>query len=265
MDTRSRPTRGDSLAAFYVDILHLLRRAGIPLLVGGAFAHARYTARDRDTKDLDVIVRPAHVREALAVAADAGYAATLPYPHWLGKVTHGTHCLDVVFSSGNGVVRVDDGWFEHAVPGSVLGMPLPLCPAEELLWSTAFVQERERFDGADVLHLLHDRGAVLDWDRLLERFGPHWPVLLGHLVLFQFAYPARRNAVPRRIMDDLTGRLRCLRHEPDNRFCYGTLLSREHYLFDVTRLGYTDARLRPHGGMTPKEVEAWTAAIGDDR
>jgi hypothetical protein len=262
MDTATHPTPGDSLWAFYVDVLHRLKRARIPLLVGGAFAHSRYTARDRDTKDVDIIVRPAHVDRTLAVAADAGYDTALSYPHWLAKIQRGPDCLDVVFGSGNGVIRIDDAWFAHAVPAPVLGMTLPLCPAEELLWSTAFVQERERFDGADILHLLRDRGAVLNWDRLLDRFGPNWPVLLGHIVMFQFAYPDRRNAIPRAVLDVLTTRFAALQHEPDNHVCFGTLLSREQYLFDLDRLGYEDARLPPYGRMSRAETEIWTRAIG---
>ena len=264
MDTRSLPAAGDLLAAFCVDALRLLETARIPFLVGGAFACSRYTHVDRDTKDLDLIVRADDVRRMLAAFARAGYRAELPFPHWLGKVHRGDHCMDVVFGSGNGVVRVDDGWFAHSVAAEILGMPLRLCPAEELLWSKAFVQERERFDGADVLHLLHARARLMDWDRLLARFGHYWPVLLSHLVLFQFTYPARRDEVPRRVMDELTRRLLCQRGEPDNRLCLGTLLSREQYLFDLTQLGYVDARLRPHGEMTRAETEIWTRAISDE-
>ena len=104
----------------------------------------------------------------------------------------------MVFSSGNGIVRVDDRWFTHAVQGEVMGIPVALCPPEELLWSSAFVQERERYDGAAVLHLLHAQAPFLDWPRLLERFGEHWPVLLSYLILFKFAYPYRRGDVPTR-------------------------------------------------------------------
>ena len=33
-------------------------------------------------------------------------------------------------------------------------MPGPLIPAEEMIWSKAFIMERERYDGADVAHIL---------------------------------------------------------------------------------------------------------------
>jgi hypothetical protein len=256
---------GDPLLAFYLDALGLLETTSVPFLIGGAFAHSRYTGRDRDTKDLDVMLRREDVERTLAAFSDAGYQVDVPFPHWLGKVHREDQYIDVVFSSGNGVVRVDDRWFLHAVPSEVFGLPVSLCPPEELLWSSSFVQERERYDGAAVLHLLHAQGANLDWNRLLERFGDNWPVLLSYLILFQFVYPDRRANIPELIMNELTDRLQCQQPEPDNRLCRGTLLSREQYLFDVDQLGYTDARIRPHGAMTPEQAEIWTRAIGPRR
>ncbi len=64
-----------------------------------------------------------------------------------------------------------------------------LAPPEEMIWSKSFVLERERYDGADVNHLLHACGESLDWERLLHRFDRYWEVLFSHLLLFQFAYP----------------------------------------------------------------------------
>lgn len=87
------------------------------------------------------------------------------------------------------------------------GVRVQLTPPEELIRSKAFVQERERFDGADVLHLVRHVGESLDWPRLLARFGPHWRVLLSHLVLFGFAYPSQRHQIPQWVMTALTRRL----------------------------------------------------------
>ena len=42
---------------FYRHALAILRDAGAPHLVGGAYAYARYTGIERHTKDFDVFVR----------------------------------------------------------------------------------------------------------------------------------------------------------------------------------------------------------------
>jgi hypothetical protein len=219
---------------------------------------------DRQTKDLDIFVRPEDVHRALGFFRARGYGVDLPFPHWLGKVCDGPAHIDLIFSSGNAVARVDDGWFEHARDNTVLGVPVKLCPPEEMLWSKAFVQERNRFDGADVLHLLRRFGEALDWPRLVERFGPHWRVLLSHLVLFGFVYPDQRHRIPRWVTDQLLQRFAEERSEAASRVCFGTLLSREQYLRDVRTGRYRDARLDPVGRMTPEELAIWTAAIGDE-
>src|SRR4030095_12962312 len=110
---------------------------------------------------------------------------------------HSGDCyVDLIFSSGNGVAEVDDDWFRHAVEGEVLGLRVQLTPPEESIWSKAYVMERERYDGADVAHLLHTQADRLDWQRLVRRFGPHWRVLLSHLIVFGFIYPADRARIP---------------------------------------------------------------------
>ena len=131
----------------------------------------------------------------VALASD-GIATDLTFPHWLGKAGQGRHFVDLLFGSGNGVCPVDGEWFAHARQMRMWRVPARLCPPEEMIWSKSFVQERERFDGADVLHLLRAQADALDWPRLLDRFGPHWEVLLSHLVLFGFVFPAERDRVP---------------------------------------------------------------------
>jgi hypothetical protein len=243
--------------------MQLLQKAGIPFLVGGAYAFERYTGIVRHTKDFDIFVRPADCTRALDAFAANGYHTELTYPHWLGKVFHADCFIDVIFSSGNAIAEVDDLWFTHSSKGRVLGQPVRLVPVEEMIWSKGFVMERERYDGADIAHLLRAKAASLDWPHLLDRFGPHWRVLLSYLVLFGYIYPDERHQVPRRVMRTLTDRLRAELEPGDgqNGVCQGTILSREQFLVDVDRWGYADARLPPHGSMDPEHVAHWTAAI----
>jgi hypothetical protein len=244
---------------FYHDALAVLRAADVPFLVGGAYAFACYTGIARHTKDLDIFVRPPDARRALQALQRAGYRTELTFPHWLGKAHHGGDFLDVIFSSGNGLCTVDEGWFEHAVEGEVLGEPARLVPVEEMIWQKSYIMERERFDGADVLHLLRARGATLDWGRLLARFGPHWRILLSNLVLFGFVYPEEKDAIPPAVLSTLVDRL-ADRAVANGRLCQGTLLSRMQYLPDTAEWGYHDARLLPGGKMSPEQIESWTAA-----
>ena len=265
------PTGGEILSeatrAFYLRTLAILNGAGVPYLLGGAYSLAHFAGIERHTKDLDIFVRPSDRDRTLDVLKEAGYRTEIPFPHWLGKAhqADGDDFIDVIYRSGNGVAEVDDDWFAHAVEGTALGVPARLCPAEEIVWSKAYVMERERFDGADIAHLLLARGRELDWDRLLRRFGAHWRVLLAHLTLFGFTFPRERDAIPARVMKELARRLDAEADAPapDDPACQGTLLSRSQYLVDLGR-GYQDARVRPRGAMTAEDVEIWTAGIEDD-
>ena len=157
---------------------------------------------------------------------------------------------------------VDDQWFEHATQREVLGVQVLVAPPEESLWSKAFVMERERYDGADVAHIILAVGDQLDWRRLIERFGPHWRVLFAHLVLFGFIYPSERSKVSAPVVEELMERLAQETRSPDasEPVCYGTLLSWSQYLGDVLGGSFRDARIRPHGNLTAEEVARWTSA-----
>jgi hypothetical protein len=247
---------------FYREALDLLARSGIPFLIGGAFAFVHQTGIDKSTKDLDIFVRPADIMRVLEVCRRAGFEADLVFSHWLAKIHSKAGFIDVIFSSGNGIASVDDGWFEHARTVDLLGLQVHIAPVEETLWSKAFVMERERYDGADVAHILLSHGASLDWRRMIERFGPHWRVLLAHLTLFGFIYPSERSRVPTWVMEELAERLKSETNAPDSqeRVCYGTLLSWSQYLGEVLGGEYRDGRIKPYGNMTAQEVARWTAA-----
>jgi hypothetical protein len=253
--------------AFFQSALRALQEAKVPLLVGGAYALARYTGIERHTKDFDLFVRPGDCPRALEVLARAGYWTELPFPHWLGKAFCGNDFIDLIFSSGNGLATVDDSWFEHGLETEVFDLPVRLCPPEETIWSKSFVMERERYDGADIAHLIRACGEGLDWRRLLARFGPHWRVLFNHLVLFGYVYPGERWRVPEHVTRELIERLQQEGRRPPlpDRVCQGTLLSREQYLIDIERWGYRDARLLPKGTMTREEIKKWTAPVRDEQ
>src|SRR4029077_17616817 len=264
METSTARAIHDPAAEFYIEAVRKLQDSGIPFLVGGAFAFSHYSHVPRDTKDIDVFVKPEDCSKVLEAFDRLGYQTEIPFPHWLGKIRGGEFFMDVIFASGNGVARVDDLWFDHATKASGLGVVTRLMPVEEMIWSKAFVQKRERFDGADVIHLLRETGPSLDWPRLLMRFGDNWRVLLSHLILFGFVYPDKRESVPAWVMDELIRRLGVSRPRTDNDVCYGTLLSREQYLYDLERLRYRDSRAEPTGSMTGEQIAAWTAAIGKE-
>ena len=230
--------------AFYRHVIGVLRAGSVPTLVGGAWAFEAYTGIGERTKDLDLFLRPSHAERALELLRAAGHETEMTAPTWIAKAKMGEHVVDLIFSSGNGISVVDDLWFGHARWAQILGHRTRLIPIEEMIWSKGFIMERERFDGADVIHLLRAARGKLDVDRLLARFGLHWRVLLAHVTLFDYVYPSDRALIPDRLRTLLLERAGSESEpvEGSARLCYGTFLSRSQYQADVERFGLTDAR-----------------------
>eukprot|EP00026_Physarum_polycephalum_P010440 Phypoly_transcript_10604.p1 GENE.Phypoly_transcript_10604~~Phypoly_transcript_10604.p1 ORF type:complete len:332 (+),score=64.46 Phypoly_transcript_10604:166-1161(+) len=286
---------------FYVSAMNALNAAGCPFLVGGAYAFAHYSDIERHTKDFDIFVRREDADKILAVLErDLNCKVDRTFPHWLFKAILGVNFIDIIFSSGNGMAIVDDVWFEKAPRGVVLGVDSLLVPAEEMIWSKGFIMERERFDGADVAHIIKGWGRKMDWERLLARIDTHWRVLLSHLVLFGYIYPGEKDAIPSWVISRLSQQMltehNCLPLPPSlppattplepptdpsssssssssppssstsdaPRLCQGTLLSRLQYLKDVAEWQYRDSRTHSYDGKAPfmsdADVAHWTAA-----
>jgi len=248
---------------FYLRSMAALRDADVPFLIGGAYVMEMCANVSRRAKDFDLYVRPYHVDAALGALAHAGFNTEATSPHWLAKARHGRDYVDLIFRAGNGLCEVDDSWFARAHDDELLGLPVKLCAPEEMIWMKAYIMERERFDGADIAHLLVSCGDKLDWPHLVRRFGPDWRVLLSHLVLFGYIYPSEQGRIPRSVMDELIERLR--KESPgQEHLCRGTLLSRKQYLVDVGKWGFRDARLEKRVHMDSEDIAQWTRASAKD-
>lgn len=251
---------------YYQAALDALLNSRAPFLVGGAFALRRYTGIERHTKDLDLFVLPQDVHLVLELLSPISERTDLKFPHWLGKAYRDDLVVDLIFSSGNGLCPVDERWFADSVEDVVFGRQVRLIPAEEMIWQKAFIMERHRYDGADIIHLMRSRGELLDWSRLIERFQDQWPVLLSHMILARFAFPShcgpRMTAALHQLLDRLKAEPSAFESSNGGQqVCQGTFLSLLDYLPAVNEWGYRDARLPPIGRMTPAEIAHWTTTF----
>jgi hypothetical protein len=254
---------------FYRHVLERMNESGLPYLLGGAYAFAGFTGIIRHTKDLDLFLSPADCPNALKIFEEKGYRTEMTDPIWLAKVFHKDAFVDLIFRSGNGVTEVDQSWFARAKEARVLDVQVKLCAPEDTIWSKAFIMERERYDGADVAHYLLVAAPKMDWSLLLQHFDKQWRVLLSHLILFGFIYPQHRALIPKKVMDELLGRLSgelgtdATGAEGD--LCQGTLLSRVHYLVDTGPWGLKDARFAQRGTLTRNQLDNWREQATGER
>jgi hypothetical protein len=228
----------------YKRVLSTLNQKGIPFVVSGAYAIYEHTGIYRETKDLDVFLEPRYVVPAERALRAAGFVTCLEQPHWLAKAKLGEHFVDLIFGMGNGLALIDEDWYRYSTPAILAANPVRVAPVEELIWHRLFISERHRQDTADILHLILCCGQALEWDRLVDKCGPHWPLLLAQLLLFGYVYPEAQSRVPDRIVHELlqragdeTGRERS--GEPITR---GTLISRFSFAIDVNEWGLRDLR-----------------------
>jgi Nucleotidyl transferase of unknown function (DUF2204) len=240
--------------------MQLLRDNKIDFLVGGAYALAEYTRINRDTKDFDLFLHPKDVELALAMWRKAGYQADYTFTHWLAKVQCGKVYIDIIFRSGNGLGSVDDAWFHYAREATIFGLKVKIVPPEELIWQKAYIMERERFDGADVAHLLSACAPSLDWRRLVKRFDTDWRVLWSHLILFGFIFPSKRRLIPLELVRGFCEKVLREQAEPPgpDPICNGTLLSRIQYQSDLDE--FLDARLTGRSALSSEELRRWVEA-----
>lgn len=227
----------------FANWLTLLNRIGVPYIVGGAFAVHFYTGIWRSTKDLDVFLPPQHVRKVLKAAEQSGFETAVKSGHWLAKVCQGPYFLDLLFGFWNGQLQVSEEWLAASQHGEVAGVPVPLIGFEDLITSKLYVAARDRFDGADILHLIRSRQGAIEWPRILDWLGKNCQLLLWHLLLFDYVYPDR----PRPEIRDVTSMLFQKVRENWSRptpagFFRGPFLDPVSYNVDLEIWGYEDPR-----------------------
>jgi hypothetical protein len=242
--------------AAFTDALKALNAAAIPYVIEGAFLLYELTGVWRPTKDLDVFVPPELARATLAVLEGAGFSTLVADPAWIGKAYRDGCLIDVVFGAGNRHVKVDSLWHRRAFVGEIGGVPAFFCPPEEAIAFKAFVVERHRFDGHDVVHLIEGTRGLIDWDHLLWRMGDDWELLLWHLLLFRYIYPLHAHYVPRDVLSRLVSRLHdALEPAAMPRVAFrGALLAPFSYNADLLR-GFPDPRLDPSLAPPPAPAQ----------
>ncbi len=220
------------------EVLSLLNSEGVPYAVSGAFALKEHTGICRNTKDLDLFLSQEEVPRALEALQKAGFEVEIRDPVWLAKAHREGFFVDLITGMSNGIIVVDPSWIQRGTPSEIMGIPVRVLAAEELLASKLFVAFRERFDGADIVHLIHATRGKLDWDRVLQLAGEHWQLLLWVLVLFQYVYPYESETVPWRVweelIEDFRENLQAPNAGPNFR---GTLLDDRMFAIDVNEWG----------------------------
>jgi hypothetical protein len=259
----------DEEREIYKRALEALNAAGLPYVVAGAYAIYEHTGIYRKTKDLDLFFEPSSVVAAARALRAVGFVTRLEDDHWLAKATAGDYFIDLIYGMGNGLALIDEGWIQHSHPSILAACPVRIAPPEELIWHRLFISERHRHDMSDIVHVILCHGETLDWKRLVNRVGEHWPLLLSQILMFSYVYPGYRTNIPSWVPEHLLERAReqIGRTEDDPNFTRGPLISRFSFTIDTHEWGFDSPRAELVRTARQKpEIRAITEAdVWDER
>jgi hypothetical protein len=243
------PAKQESL---FREVLTLLNDLAIPYAVSGAFALQLHTGICRFTKDLDVFLDAKDVPKALSALEGDGFECEVPDPVWLAKAHRDEFFVDLITGMSSAVVRVDNSWIRNACAATVVGVKTKVLAPEELIASKIFVTRRERFDGADIVHIIYATCGQLNWERLLELAGEHWEILFWPLILFHYTYPTHPGYVPQQVWRELLSRFSdaIAQDRPDLQF-RGSLIDENMFAIDVREWGLANL-LESYRQQAPK-------------
>jgi hypothetical protein len=228
--------------AFYAEVLKILKESKFTFMVAGGFAVNAYTGLQRRTKDIDIFVKAGDYPKILNKFTSLGFKTQVHDERWIAKIFKGKLYVDLIFGSSNLIAPVTDDWFKGSHTAKFFSCEVKIPSVTDLIWSKVFIQNRERYDGADVAHLILLKHQEINWERLLCSMEQYWEVLLIHLLNFRFIYPSEREKIPSWLMRELLSRLEHQFELPTSRMkvCRGRMFSVADYTPDVTELGFAD-------------------------
>lgn len=224
--------------SLFREILEFFERQRTPYAVAGAFAMQQHTGVFRDTKDLDLFLTSDSAARALKLLRQEGFECEVCDPVWLFKARRDRFFVDLITGMSNATIVVDDCWIQRARPAVVHGVSTRVLAPEELLASKLFVTRRERFDGADIAHIVYGTKGNLDWQRILQLAGENWEMLFWALVLFRYVYPGQTQYVPIELWHDFLHRFERLILQPDPKAQFrGSLVDEKMFAIDLNEWG----------------------------
>jgi hypothetical protein len=226
-------------ATLFSDVLTSLEERRIPYAVSGAFALRQHTGICRFTKDLDLFMTAETSKAAFHYLREQGFECEVHDPVWLAKARKDDYFVDLITGMSNGVIVVEDSWMERARPAMIHGVRTRVLAPEELVASKLFVDKRERFDGADIAHVIYATYGSFDWEREMELVGEHWELLLWSLIFFHYAYPAQAHYVPDRIWKELLRRFETTLAKDHSKARFrGSLVDERMFAIDINEWGF---------------------------
>lgn len=237
---------------FYKNALQILSESRIPFMVGGTYSIKKYTGISRPTKDLDIFCKAGDYPKIVSIFQGKGFKTTVHDSRWIAKVMKDNHYVDLIYGTPSGMWQIDDSWFTKAHTTVLFGVRTKIIPPEEMILCRIYVQSRDRYDGADINHIILKQGDKLNWKKILNFMESHWELLFSQIMNFRFVYPSERGIIPKWLMKELISRVESQLNLPipKDKTSRGPLISHDQYQVDVNKWGFHTITLDLNGKNT---------------
>jgi predicted nucleotidyltransferase len=143
-----------------------LRDADIEFLLGGSLASwARGGPQTRH--DLDLMIRPDDVEQALAALQEAGMRAERPPEEWLVKAWDGDTLVDLIYCPKG--LPMDDHVFARGEELSVLGMEIRVMALEDVMATKLMALTEHSLRYESLLQIARALREQVDWPTVRAR------------------------------------------------------------------------------------------------
>lgn len=207
--------------AVYRCVIDRASGEGLELALGGGLAVGLYTGMPRNTKDLDIYIKPADRERAIRIMTDCGladYFDKKPYDReWIYRGVQDDTIVDAIWAMANKRTTVDDIWLTDGSLIQMFDRQIRVMPVEELIWSKLYVMQRDRCDWPDIINLICASGPHLDWGHLVKRVAEDLPLLKSVLMVVSWVSPGQALSIPRRIWESFGLPLPKIERDPEGR------------------------------------------------
>jgi hypothetical protein len=144
----------------------VLHEAGIPFILGGGLA-AWARGGPKTEHDVDFLIKPEHVEEAVRALAVAGHEHERPPEGWLHKVYVDGVLVDLIYEPSGGPVT--DETIERAELTEVASLRIPVATLEDVMTTKLLALTEQLPDYSSVLEIARALREQIDWDTVRER------------------------------------------------------------------------------------------------
>jgi hypothetical protein len=180
---------------------------GILCAIGGGLAFSFYSGRRRNTKDVDLLVRPANKDRVIAILGTHGFEDFYPQEaydrSWIYRGFRDGVIVDIIWTLPNHRFDVDDDWFRRSKETTIHGQVVKLITIEDLIRVKLYVLQRGRSDWPDVMNLIYAQPAQIQWRTLICLLDADAPLLGALLQVFAWMEPIGAREIPREVWAQL--------------------------------------------------------------